>query len=118
MYLEDVGPSGRVTYVTEGQLRALHRKVSEEHEPYELLVPYHSFKQADAEPMQPGEITAISFGLLPTSALFRVGHRLRVAIGGDDAGLFARIPATGDPIITVQRNSAFASKIELPVVRR
>jgi len=26
-YLEDVAPDGRVTYITEGQLRALHRRI-------------------------------------------------------------------------------------------
>jgi hypothetical protein len=44
-------PLGRVTYVTEGELRAIHRKVSNDAGPYEQLTPYHSFKQADGEPV-------------------------------------------------------------------
>lgn len=118
VYLEDVDPSGRVTYVTEGQLRALHRKVSAETPPYELPVPYHTFKQSDGAPMVPGEVTEITFGLHPTSVLIRAGHRIRVAIAGHDAGLFERYPAEGDPVVTVERNSVYASGIELPVVRR
>jgi putative CocE/NonD family hydrolase len=116
-YLEDVDPSGRVTYVTEGQLRALHRKVSDEAAPYEMLTPYHTFKEADGEPLVPGEVTTVTFGLHPTSVLIRAGHRIRVAIAGHDNGLFARIPADGDPVITVERNGVHASMLELPVVR-
>jgi putative CocE/NonD family hydrolase len=118
VYLEDVDPSGRVTYITEGQLRALHRKVSDDPAPYELPVPYHSFKEKDGEPLVPGEVTEITFGLHPTSVLIGAGHRIRVAIAGHDAELFERYPAVGDPVIAVERNSVFPSKIELPVVRR
>ncbi len=117
VYLEYIDESDRVKYVTEGQLRALHRKVSDETPPYELLIPHHSFEESDGEPMVPGEVTEMTFGLLPTSILLRAGYRLRVAIAGADDGLFARIPATGDPVITVERNAVYASKIELPVVR-
>jgi len=117
VYLEDVDPSGYVRYVTEGQLRALHRKVSTETPPYELLIPYHTFKQADGEPLIPGEVTEITFGLLPTSVLIRAGHRIRVAIAGHDAELFERYPEEGEPAVSVERNSVFPSKILLPVVR-
>jgi len=118
VYLEDVDPAGCVRYVTEGQLRALHRKVSSETPPYELVIPYHTFKQADGEPMVPGEVTENTFGLLPTSVLIRAGHRIRVAIAGHDAELFERYPAVGDPVISVERNAVHASMIELPVVRQ
>jgi predicted acyl esterase len=66
----------------------------------------------------PGEVTRIEFGLLPTSVLIQAGHRIRVAIAGHDAGIFQRIPETGDPIIKVERNPTHASMIELPVVHR
>jgi putative CocE/NonD family hydrolase len=116
VYLEDVDPEGQVTYVTEGQLRALHRKESAQTAPYELSIPYHSFAEADGEPLVPGETTEISFGLLPTSVVIAAGHRIRVAIAGHDNGLFARIPEVGNPAITVERNALHASKIDLPVV--
>jgi putative CocE/NonD family hydrolase len=116
-YLEDVDPNGRVTYVTEGQLRALHRKVSTQVAPYELSIPYHSFQEADGEPLVPGQITEISFGLLPTSVVFQAGHSIRVAIAGHDNGIFARVPQSGDPVVTVERNATHPSRISLPVVR-
>jgi len=118
VYLEDVDEAGRVTYVTEGQLRALHRKVSTDAPPFKMLVPYHSFKKKDGMPMVPGEMTKISFGLQPTSVLIKKGHRIRVAIAGHDKDTFARIPAEGTPTITVARNKLQASSIELPIIRK
>ena len=118
VYLEDVDETGKVTYLTEGQLRALHRKISNNAPPYNSPVPYHSFRRADAQPLVPGEVAEVKFGLLPTSVLIRKGHRLRVAIAGHDKSVFARVPAEGVPVITVARNGRYASAIELPVVRR
>jgi putative CocE/NonD family hydrolase len=115
VYLEDVAPSGRVTYITEGELRALHRKPSKRTPPYPLFGPYHSFRRADAEPLVPGRLGELHFALLPTSVLIRKGHRIRVAVAGADNGTFARIPATGHPVITVARNKTHASSIDLPV---
>lgn len=118
VYLEDVAPDGRVTYVGEGQLRLLHRKVSAETPPFVEPVPYHSYKAGDAAPMRPGEVEEVSFGLMPTSVLFRAGHRIRIAIGGADAGTFARIPAEGDPVWTVERGPDHPSSVTLPVIPR
>jgi putative CocE/NonD family hydrolase len=118
VYLEDVDETGRVFYVTEGQLRALHRKVSSEASPYRLQVPYHSFRSEDAMPLVPGELAEIRFGLHPTSVLIRRGHRIRVGIAGHDEGTFVRIPAEGTPELTVSRNRIHASHIDLPMLER
>jgi putative CocE/NonD family hydrolase len=118
VYLEDVAPDGRVTYVGEGQLRLIHRKVSDETPPFVEPVPYHSYHAKDAAPMRPGEVEEVTFGLMPTSVLFRAGHRIRIAIGGADAGTFARIPAEGVPVWTVERGAEHPSFITLPVIPR
>jgi uncharacterized protein len=118
VYLEDVAPGGRVRYVAEGQLRLIHRKVSSEEPPFVTAGPYHSFMAADAEPMVPGEVAEVTFALHPTSVLFRRGHRIRIAIGGADADTFARIPAEGTPVWTVERSPERASRIDLPVIPR
>ena len=117
VYLEDVDEAGKVTYVTEGQLRAIHRKISTDPPPYNMLVPYHSFKRKDAMPLMPGEVVELTFGLLPTSVLIKKGHQIRTAIAGHDKGTFARIPTEGTPVITVARNKLHASFIDLPVAR-
>jgi len=118
VYLEDVNATGAVRYVTDGQLRALHRKVSDDPPPYRQFVPYHSFKRRDAMPLRAGEIATLRFGLLPTSVVIRQGHRIRIAIAGHDRGNFARIPETGRPTVTVMRNAFHASFIDLPVIPR
>lgn len=117
VYLEDVDETGKVTYVIEGQLRALHRNVSDEPPPFAVPVPYHSFKRKDGMPLTPGEIAEISFGLHPVSVLIKKGHRIRVAIAGHDKDTFARIPEEGIPTITVARNATHASHIDLPVIK-
>jgi hypothetical protein len=118
VYLEDVDEQGVVTYVTEGALRALHRKISADMPPYKLAVPYHSFKKKDAMPLVPGQIAELKFALQPISILIRKGHRLRIAIAGADKDTFARIPETGVPVIKLARNKQNASWIELPVIAR
>jgi predicted acyl esterase len=110
-----VAPDGTVTYVTEGQLRALHRRVSEEPPPYPVFGPHHSFRRADAVPLSPGEAAELRFTLFPTSVRFRSGHRVRVALAGHDNGNFRRVPESGRPRVIVHRDGALRSRIELPV---
>src|ERR1044072_6921190 len=118
VYLEEVDENGRVTYLTEGALRALHRKISKEQSPTKLPIPYHSFLKKDAMPLVPGEMAELNFGLQPISVLVKKGHRLRVAIAGHDKDTFIRIPAVGTPAIAVQRNTRGLSMIELPIIKR
>jgi putative CocE/NonD family hydrolase len=118
VYLEDVDPDGRVRYIGEGQLRLIHRKISDEEPPFVTAGPHHSYKEADAEPMVPGELAEVRISLHPTSVLFRKGHRIRVAIAGADADTFARIPPEGTPEWTVERSPERGSHILLPLIPR
>lgn len=117
VYLEDVAPDGTVRYVTEGQLRALHRKISRESDPTNSIGPYHSFKKADAQPLQPGVPAELAFGLQPVSYLFKKGHRIRVAVAGADKDHFVMIPKE-PPVIKLYHQTELASRIELPVIER
>jgi putative CocE/NonD family hydrolase len=116
-YLEDVAPDGKVTYITEGQLRLLHRKLCQPG-PTSPYGPCHSYLAKDAAPMTPGVVEEVTVGLSPTSALIKAGHSLRVAIAGHDASTFARIPATATPVLTVMHGPATPSRIDLPIVPR
>ena len=118
VYLEEIDEKGKVTYLTEGQLRALHRRLSSEPSPTKLPVPHHTFAKKDAMPLGPGQVAELKFHLQPISVLVKKGHRLRVAIAGHDKGTFIRIPAEGNPTIAVQRSKGALSSIELPVIRR
>jgi uncharacterized protein len=116
VYLEDIDEQGFVRYITEGQLRAIHRKLSEETPPYWTGMPHHSFKRKDGLPMPRGEIIELHFALQVISVLVKKGHRLRVAIAGADKDTFARIPTNVIPEISLHRSPEFASMIQLPVV--
>jgi putative CocE/NonD family hydrolase len=116
-YLEDVDPGGRVTLVTEGHLRLLHRKLSEARPPYRSAVPYRSYEKADAAPMEQGEIAELCFDLLPISYVFFAGHSLRVAIAGADRDHFAPI-APGAPTLRFHCGGVYPARIELPVAAR
>jgi hypothetical protein len=118
VYLEDVSPEGKSTYVTEGMLRALHRKLSTEPPPYRTTYPYRSYRRKDGQPLVPGQLTTLTFQLIPTSVLFKAGHRIRIAIAGADRETFQRLPARGDVTITVERGGTRGSFIDLPVVPR
>jgi putative CocE/NonD family hydrolase len=84
VYLEDVGPDGSVTYLTEGCLRLLQRATAGPAGPMGLGVP-RSFARADSLPVEPGVNLDLVVELLPVSALLRSGRRLRIAIAGNDA---------------------------------
>ncbi len=81
-YIEEVSPEGNVTYVTEGMLRPIHRKIIESD--YVYPGPYHSYKQEDALPYTAGEMVSLSFDFIPISYQFKKGHSIRVSIAGAD----------------------------------
>ncbi|MCB1154782.1 CocE/NonD family hydrolase [bacterium] len=117
VYLEDVRPDGEVGFVTEGVLRALHRRLSTDEPPYKTPAPYHTFLRADGELLTPGQPARLRFDLQPTSYLFQAGHRVRVAVGTRDAGHFATLP--NEPTrLSIHVGGESASRIELPVVAR
>ena len=116
VYLEDMDESGRVTYITEGILRALHRKLGGNPQPYRDVVPYRTFKRRDGQPLEPGSVAELVFELLPTSYLFKKGHRIRVCLAGADKDHFPLLSGD-DTVLTYYRNSQFPSRVELPIVK-
>ena len=113
VYLEDVDPTGRSRYITEGGLRLIHRKLSRDS--VLGVTPYTSFARADAAPMRPGEPARVHFRILPTSVVIKAGHRLRLAIAGADSGVLGRVPETGTPTLTIHRNPRNPSVLALPI---
>lgn len=115
VYLEDEGPDGTVTYITEGQLRILHRKLVEEAFGFTAIGPKHSYQRKDGELLTPGSKTKVQIGLYASSAMIQKGHRIRIAIAGHDAENFSRIPLDITPTIKIERNGELASWVELPM---
>jgi uncharacterized protein len=114
-YLEDVAPDGRVTLVTEGQLRLLHRNRTAQRSPERTLRTPRTFFKADALPMPTDTFEEIVFDLIPTATLFRRGHCLRLALAGHDADHFARY-AEDSQRYRVARHPLQASLLELPLI--
>ena len=117
--LEDVAPDGRVTYVTEGQLRGVMRRVTDEPQLYKKPGPHRTELRTDAMPLVPGEVAEITFELWATSVLIKQGHRIRVAVSGADKDTFLRYPISGEtPTLTIERNRHHTSRIQLPMKPR
>lgn len=115
VYLEDLAPDGRVTYLTEGILRLIHRVSDDAVLPYEQSGPARTFRRAEAEPLTPGQVVRVEVPLYATSVRLEAGHRLRIAIAGHDASTFARYPESGAPVLTVVYSPSSASLLQLPV---
>ncbi|MER9191607.1 CocE/NonD family hydrolase [Mesorhizobium australicum] len=115
VYLEAVKPDDVSLYLTEGQLRALHRKVWTD-SPFRALGPQHSYLRHDAEPLIPGEAALISFTLHPISALLPAGYRLRVCLAGSDQATFANVPADGRPPLLEFHRGREGCCIDLPII--
>lgn len=114
-YLEDVSPSGAVHYITEGCLRASHRKLSPQAAPYQTFLPYRTFTHADASPMPIHTRVELIIDLLPTAYRFAPGHRLRISLAGTDADHFAP-PPQGAATLELQRHRQCPSRLVLPIL--
>jgi putative CocE/NonD family hydrolase len=112
-YLEDVAPDGRVTHLTEGLLRLIHRKTASGGcDP--AAGTQRSFKRADAAPVVPGELMQVELSLLPMAALIERGHRLRLSITGADAGTFPPVTETPGTWVVATGGPA-ASTVTVPL---
>ncbi|MCP4613285.1 MAG: CocE/NonD family hydrolase [Planctomycetes bacterium] len=114
-YLEEVDRSGVSSYISEGMLRASHRKLSPA--PFNNLgLPYHRSFKEDLEKL-PSEPTELVFDLLPISKVFVAGNRIRITItctDKDNAYTPTVIPA---PTVRLYRNASASSYIKLPIAQ-
>jgi hypothetical protein len=113
--LEEVLPGGESRYVTEGALRASHRKVGEGG--YSTFgFPYRSHREADASPLPEKEPTLVSFDLIPTSNLFDAGNRIRVSLACADRDNARTSELSPPPRVRIYRGDKTLSFLELPVI--
>ncbi len=115
VYLEELKADGSVNLITEGLLRGIHRKLSEEGPLERDAVPQRNYFESDIAPLVPGEVSELIFDLLPTSFLFKKGSRIRIALAGADQSHF-RLMHDSKPNWKVYRNAEYPSHIVLPVV--
>lgn len=111
VYLEDVAPDGTVTAVTEGRLKASIRKTSKA--PWDNAgIPWHRGYKEDAEPLRAGEPARLELALLPTSHVFRKGHRMQVTVTGWDWR--ERLAPKTASTIRILSNDQHRSTVTLP----
>jgi putative CocE/NonD family hydrolase len=91
VFLEEVKPDGSVYYITEGQLRLIHRKLDEK-PLYKRNGPSHSYRKADASPMPLNTPQEIVITSLPISYYLPAGSRLRISIAGADHNHSDEVP--------------------------
>jgi putative CocE/NonD family hydrolase len=115
LYLSEVQENGDVHYVTEGLLRALHRREAAAPEAYRATWPFRTFARADAAPMPADAAQRLRFALLPVSWTFRRGSRIRLSVAGADADHVAQVPHGRPPRLRLWRDTRQPSSIELPL---
>ncbi len=118
-YLEDVQPSGRVTYVTEGELALADRAIApkKDNPAWRTLRTPRTYARADAAPFPLGTPQQVTFDLLPTSVLFHAGDRIRIAIAAADPDSFQLLPANGQATYQITHSPTSPSYVDLPVIR-
>jgi putative CocE/NonD family hydrolase len=115
VYVSEILPDGEARYVTEGLLRALHRRESEPPAIYQTPCVFRSCTKEDAAPMPVGQLQLLRFSLLPVSWTFKAGSRIRISIAGADADHCERYPGTGTTTLTFAIGGEQASVINFPL---
>jgi putative CocE/NonD family hydrolase len=114
-YLEEVDAQGVSNYITEGTLRASHRKLSKPaHD--NLRLPWHRSYLEDMSPLPEGTPVRLVFDLHPTSNVFDEGNRIRVTITCADKDNNLTPELSPPPTVTVHRGCRKGSFIKLPIV--
>jgi uncharacterized protein len=117
--VSDAGEGGVNQVLTQGWLKASHKRVDpEKSRPGE---PYHPHQEA--EPVAPGEICEYSIGLAPMAHVFKSGHRIQVEIlsidsirdPGQHHGVF-HLPISRTTLHKVYRDSRHLSHLLMPVI--
>ncbi|HLZ10050.1 MAG TPA: CocE/NonD family hydrolase, partial [Chloroflexota bacterium] len=107
--LVDVFPDGRAINLSDGIIRARHRK--------SLTRP---------EPLEPGEVAEFKLNLCVTSNVFKKGHRIRLDVTSSNFPRFSRNLNTGENVATgtrmqlahqtVLHSARYPSHVVLPVI--
>jgi len=114
LYLSELLADGSCRYITEGNLRALHREGLSDSPDYVASWPVNRYDRATARRLVPGEPARLLFALLPVSWTFAPGSRIRLSIGGADQGHGPQVPHGRPPLLDILRG-ADASWFDLPL---
>lgn len=111
VYLEEE-TAGRRYYVTEGQLRLIHRRSAIDPPAYVSPAPVRTYLRAHASPLEPGAVERAVVDLLPVAHRFARGARLCLSVASADRDHFSAPPPAP---LQLLRSRDYASVLELPV---
>lgn len=115
-YLSEEQADGTVRYITEGMLRAGHRKTSPCTENYVASWTYRSFSRQDYEPVEPHTPVNLRIPLHPIAWKLEASSRLVLSLAQTDSDHFAQIPPGQPATITILDKSEYPSHILVPVL--
>lgn len=124
--LSDVAPSGSATPITsgvlEGDQRALTPSLSWTAADGHLLLPYHPYTKAAAQPIVPGQITRYDVEVFPVLDTLAAGHRLRVTVSSADfphvLPAVSQLPGLLGGVYGIEHSASAPSSVELPLLTR
>ncbi|MGZ4205275.1 MAG: CocE/NonD family hydrolase C-terminal non-catalytic domain-containing protein [Actinomycetota bacterium] len=122
MRLEDVAPDGTSTQLTAGwnllSMRALTMSKTVKSGSW-IVTPYHPFTKASVLPTPAGQVMELWVEILPTTALIKAGHSLRLAIQQTDTPhLGPSLPEEASilgNVLTLLHDPAHPSAVVLPL---
>lgn len=114
VYLSEVTPDGRVHHVTEGLLRAIHRREAPNTHAYRSSWPYRTFSRADTERMPIDVAQLLRIPLLPVSWQFQRGSRIRLSIAASDVDHVIQLPYGRPPLLRIHHDAQHPSSLTLP----
>ena len=116
VYLDQVDASGEARVISFGRLKLSHHKLAQA--PFETLgQPWHSGREADVSPPQPGEAVPVSLALTAVSRIIPAGARLRLTVAGADPRQrnLQDIKLDPPPKISIYHGGRDGSRIDLPL---
>ena len=114
--LQEVDESDSINQVSEGALRALHRKESE---PFfnNMGLPFQRHYEEDLLSIPLDQPVKLAFDLLPTAKVFTKRHRIRVTISCNNAEWKEMSKEEQAPVIKIVGRHQTEPEIRLPVVK-
>jgi predicted acyl esterase len=121
--VEDVAPDGTSKPLTQGALIGSQRAVTASRAwrvNGKVLMPYHPYTKAAAQPVRRGAVTRYDIEVFPTYSTLAAGHRLRVTLDTTDFPHLMPTPMQLSRLAggtyQVQRTATAPSSVTVPLI--
>lgn len=114
VFASEVDKDGVSHYMTEGMLRALHRKLAEAPPNYKTTWAFRTYARKDVQLLDVNSVESLVIPMLPVSWTLQTGSRLRISICGADKHHFPRLPHGRPPLLKLVRGGTDSTFFEIP----